>query len=325
VALVFYPSPSLTGVCDGELCAIRDDYAEFESAGVRAGLFSLRHPFAYSPWAKQQGYNFPGCRLSGHHARWPRPTACSRPRWVRHARTFLSSMTQRSSYASRLPDLGTAVNRALPTTPCHRRAVSRPKIRRSGELVEPSGGAAAPRALAASWVSFSDVLAGMVRACASPCEDPAEPETPTGVHHRLEPLVAGSARTRPSCRVGLHRGLLTGMPAPRCRPVLAVCSAIGRRMKSRRGCPASIIEAAAAASMDSSPSPVKSHWHGRTLPRTFSCSSTSCRRPRRPHRPMDPLDGGRGRTRPRWGRSAHLDGAGLGGIASAVSQPLYAC
>jgi len=57
VALVFYPF-TFTGVCEGELCAIRDDYAEFEAAGVQVLACSCDTRFAQAQWATQQGYQF---------------------------------------------------------------------------------------------------------------------------------------------------------------------------------------------------------------------------------------------------------------------------
>jgi peroxiredoxin len=58
VALVFYPF-TFTGVCEGELCAIRDDYSEFEAAGVQVLACSCDTRFAQAQWAAQQGYQFP--------------------------------------------------------------------------------------------------------------------------------------------------------------------------------------------------------------------------------------------------------------------------
>ena len=58
VALVFYPF-TFTGVCEGELCAIRDDHAEFEAAGVQVLACSCDTRFAQAQWATQQGYRFP--------------------------------------------------------------------------------------------------------------------------------------------------------------------------------------------------------------------------------------------------------------------------
>jgi len=58
VALVFYPF-TFTGVCEGELCALRDDYREFEAAGVQVLACSCDTRFAQAQWAEKQGYQFP--------------------------------------------------------------------------------------------------------------------------------------------------------------------------------------------------------------------------------------------------------------------------
>ena len=58
VALVFYPF-TFTGVCEGELCALRDDYREFETAGVQVLACSCDTRFAQAQWAEKQGYQFP--------------------------------------------------------------------------------------------------------------------------------------------------------------------------------------------------------------------------------------------------------------------------
>ena len=58
VALVFYPF-TFTGVCEGELCRLRDDYSEFEEAGVQVLAVSCDSRHAQRVWAEQQGYNFP--------------------------------------------------------------------------------------------------------------------------------------------------------------------------------------------------------------------------------------------------------------------------
>jgi peroxiredoxin len=58
VALVFYPF-TFTGVCEGELCAIRDDYSEFYAAGVQVLACSCDTRFAQAQWAAKQGYQFP--------------------------------------------------------------------------------------------------------------------------------------------------------------------------------------------------------------------------------------------------------------------------
>ena len=58
VALVFYPF-TFTGTCEGELCAIRDDYSEFNDAGVQVLACSCDTRFAQKQWADKQGYQFP--------------------------------------------------------------------------------------------------------------------------------------------------------------------------------------------------------------------------------------------------------------------------
>jgi peroxiredoxin len=58
VALVFYPF-TFTGVCEGELCALRDDLSEYEAAGVQVLAVSCDSRFAQGVWSEQQGYNFP--------------------------------------------------------------------------------------------------------------------------------------------------------------------------------------------------------------------------------------------------------------------------
>jgi len=58
VALVFIPFP-FTGVCEGELCALRDDFSEFETAGVQVLAVTCDTRHAHRVWTEQQGYQFP--------------------------------------------------------------------------------------------------------------------------------------------------------------------------------------------------------------------------------------------------------------------------
>ncbi|MGE0880132.1 MAG: peroxiredoxin [Acidimicrobiia bacterium] len=58
VVLVFYPF-TFTGVCEGELCALRDDISRYERAGVQVLAVSCDTRHAQARWAKEQGYNFP--------------------------------------------------------------------------------------------------------------------------------------------------------------------------------------------------------------------------------------------------------------------------
>jgi peroxiredoxin len=58
VALVFYPF-TFTGVCEGELCQLRDDFSTFEDAGVQVLAVSCDSRFAQQQWAQKMGYQFP--------------------------------------------------------------------------------------------------------------------------------------------------------------------------------------------------------------------------------------------------------------------------
>ena len=58
VALVFYPF-TFTGICEGELCALRDDISTYEAAGVQVLAVSCDSKNSQKVWATQQGYTFP--------------------------------------------------------------------------------------------------------------------------------------------------------------------------------------------------------------------------------------------------------------------------
>ena len=58
VAVVFYPF-AFSGICQGELCQIRDDHSQYEDAGVQVLAVSCDSRHAQKPWAEQQGFNFP--------------------------------------------------------------------------------------------------------------------------------------------------------------------------------------------------------------------------------------------------------------------------
>lgn len=58
VVLVFYPF-TFTGVCEGELCSIRDEIDTFQNDDVATLAVSVDTPFAHKVWAEQQGYQFP--------------------------------------------------------------------------------------------------------------------------------------------------------------------------------------------------------------------------------------------------------------------------
>ena len=58
VVLVFYPF-TFTGVCQGELCELRDDLASFETAKAAVLAISCDSRHSQAQWAEQQGFSFP--------------------------------------------------------------------------------------------------------------------------------------------------------------------------------------------------------------------------------------------------------------------------
>jgi peroxiredoxin len=58
VVLLFYPA-TFTGVCKGELRAVQDDLATFQSDDVQVLAVSVDSPFANKVWAEQEGFTFP--------------------------------------------------------------------------------------------------------------------------------------------------------------------------------------------------------------------------------------------------------------------------
>ena len=58
VVLVFYPK-SFTGVCQGELCEIRDNITEFSGDDVVTLAVSVDTDAVHKKWADEQGYTFP--------------------------------------------------------------------------------------------------------------------------------------------------------------------------------------------------------------------------------------------------------------------------
>ncbi|MBI2704970.1 MAG: peroxiredoxin [Actinobacteria bacterium] len=57
VLLVFYPF-TFTGVCEGELCRIRDDFSQFEAAGVQVLAVSCDSKNAQRVWTEQLGFPY---------------------------------------------------------------------------------------------------------------------------------------------------------------------------------------------------------------------------------------------------------------------------
>jgi len=58
VLLVFYPF-AFSGICTGELCAVRDDLATFQNDRVQVLAISTDPTFALKAWAQAQGFTFP--------------------------------------------------------------------------------------------------------------------------------------------------------------------------------------------------------------------------------------------------------------------------
>ena len=58
VVIVFYPL-AFTGVCQGEMCAIRDAIADFSSDEVQTLAISVDSGPVHAKWAAEQGYTFP--------------------------------------------------------------------------------------------------------------------------------------------------------------------------------------------------------------------------------------------------------------------------
>src|SRR5437762_1208310 len=60
VVLVFFPF-AFTGVCQGELCEIRDDLAMFEGGdkGAQVLAVSCDTPATQRQWTSEQGFTFP--------------------------------------------------------------------------------------------------------------------------------------------------------------------------------------------------------------------------------------------------------------------------
>lgn len=58
VLLVFYPF-AFSGICNGELCQLRDEISTYEDENVQVIGVSVDTPFSLKAWATQEGYQFP--------------------------------------------------------------------------------------------------------------------------------------------------------------------------------------------------------------------------------------------------------------------------
>ncbi|HEU5223169.1 MAG TPA: peroxiredoxin [Candidatus Lumbricidophila sp.] len=57
VALVFFPL-AFSSTCEGELCELRDNLADFDQAGVQLVGISVDSKHALRAWADREGYSF---------------------------------------------------------------------------------------------------------------------------------------------------------------------------------------------------------------------------------------------------------------------------
>ena len=58
VVLVFYPF-TFTGVCEGELCTLRDDRSDFTAKNAQVVAISCDSRHAQQRWAEEQAFDFP--------------------------------------------------------------------------------------------------------------------------------------------------------------------------------------------------------------------------------------------------------------------------
>jgi mycoredoxin-dependent peroxiredoxin len=57
VLVVFYPF-AFSGICTGELCELRDNIEDFETAGVRLLAVSTDPVYTLKAWQEQEGFGF---------------------------------------------------------------------------------------------------------------------------------------------------------------------------------------------------------------------------------------------------------------------------
>ena len=58
VLIIFYPL-AFTGICTGELCAVRDDLATFQNDDVQVVCISVDSSYSHKIFAEREGYEFP--------------------------------------------------------------------------------------------------------------------------------------------------------------------------------------------------------------------------------------------------------------------------
>jgi peroxiredoxin (alkyl hydroperoxide reductase subunit C) len=58
VLVIFYPL-AFTGICTGELCAVRDDLSTFQNGDVQVMSISVDSSYTHKVFAEREGYEFP--------------------------------------------------------------------------------------------------------------------------------------------------------------------------------------------------------------------------------------------------------------------------
>jgi len=58
VLIIFYPL-AFTGICTGELCAVRDDLATFQNDAVQVVTISVDSTYSHKIFSERDGYQFP--------------------------------------------------------------------------------------------------------------------------------------------------------------------------------------------------------------------------------------------------------------------------
>ena len=58
VLVIFYPL-AFTGICTGELCAVRDDLATFQNDDVQVVSISVDSTYTHKVFSEREGYEFP--------------------------------------------------------------------------------------------------------------------------------------------------------------------------------------------------------------------------------------------------------------------------
>jgi peroxiredoxin (alkyl hydroperoxide reductase subunit C) len=58
VLLVFYPF-TFTGTCQGELCEIQENLAQYQTDAAQVLAISVDSPYAHKVWAEREGFDFP--------------------------------------------------------------------------------------------------------------------------------------------------------------------------------------------------------------------------------------------------------------------------